>query len=163
MADEIEFIENYKTHVASAVIMMKVCHPIHKVSQPIHASTCATTAVASATRCTFILLHALDCVVLTSCFGLLYTLLNLHVCSSCLLNLFLQAALPHLIKSKGNIVNMSSMMSQTYKTVQMAYNASKAMEDAVRCLLLCPPCCGPYSLPAHNLIWTLHVMLHACH
>ena len=24
MADEIEFIENYKTHVASAVIMMKV-------------------------------------------------------------------------------------------------------------------------------------------
>ena len=42
-----------------------------------------------------------------------------------------QAALPHLAKSKGNIVNMSSMMSQTYKTIQMAYNASKAMEDAV--------------------------------
>ena len=43
----------------------------------------------------------------------------------------LQAALPHLMKSRGNIVNMSSMMSQTHKTIQMAYNASKAMEDAV--------------------------------
>ena len=43
----------------------------------------------------------------------------------------LQAALPHLIKSRGNIVNMSSMMSQTNKTIQMAYNASKSMEDAV--------------------------------
>ncbi|KAL0044428.1 hypothetical protein WJX82_006022 [Trebouxia sp. C0006] len=64
MADEIEFLENYKTHVASAVIMM-------------------------------------------------------------------QAALPHLIKSRGTIVNMSSMMSQTNKTIQMAYNASKTMEDAV--------------------------------
>jgi len=42
-----------------------------------------------------------------------------------------QAALPHLIKSKGTIVNMSSMMSQTNKTIQMAYNASKTMEDAV--------------------------------
>lgn len=28
MADEIEFIENYKTHVASAVVMMKVCLPV---------------------------------------------------------------------------------------------------------------------------------------
>lgn len=64
MADEIEFLENYKTHVASAVIMM-------------------------------------------------------------------QAALPHLIKSRGTIVNMSSMMSQTNKTIQMAYNASKSMEDAI--------------------------------
>ena len=48
----------------------------------------------------------------------------------------MQAALPHLVKSKGSIVNMSSMMSQTNKTIQMAYNASKAMEDAVSMLTL---------------------------
>ncbi|KAL3148701.1 hypothetical protein ABBQ38_014114 [Trebouxia sp. C0009 RCD-2024] len=64
MADEIEFLENYKTHVASTVIMM-------------------------------------------------------------------QAALPYLERNKGTIINMSSMMSQTNKTAQMAYNASKSMEDAV--------------------------------
>ena len=49
----------------------------------------------------------------------------------------LQAALPHLIKSKGTIVNMSSMMSQTNKTIQMAYNASKSMEDAVSTSAYC--------------------------
>ena len=54
-----------------------------------------------------------------------------------------QAALPHLAKSKGNIVNMSSMMSQTYKTIQMAYNASKAMEDAVS---ICQRTLSPASL-----------------
>lgn len=52
-----------------------------------------------------------------------------------------QAALPHLRKSRGNIVNMSSMMSQTYKTIQMAYNASKAMEDAVHCVCVCIVVC----------------------
>jgi len=32
MADEIEFLENYKTHVASAVIMMQVAQHPHFVT-----------------------------------------------------------------------------------------------------------------------------------
>ena len=47
------------------------------------------------------------------------------------LHRLMQAALPHLKKSKGTIINMSSMMSQINKTAQMAYSASKSIEDAV--------------------------------
>ena len=44
----------------------------------------------------------------------------------------------------GTIVNMSSMMSQTNKTIQMAYNSSEAMEDAVSASCRTYTCVLPY-------------------
>ena len=41
------------------------------------------------------------------------------------------AALPHLVESQGAIVNISSVMSTQHVPAQIAYNASKAMQDAV--------------------------------
>ncbi len=46
----------------------------------------------------------------------------------------MQAAMPHLLESKGAIVNISSVMSRQYLPAQIAYNASKAMQDSVRAM-----------------------------
>lgn len=43
----------------------------------------------------------------------------------------MQAALPHLVESRGAVVNISSVMSTQHIPAQIAYNASKAMQDAV--------------------------------
>lgn len=157
MADEIEFMENYKTHVASAVIMMKVsldtCQQwdsgIHcdqnpcTSSVPSHSmhSTCPFFLPATPFRavCDSAVLQQTmykQHVLLLQCIAQAWCLAGSLAVSTPAHHWFawcieLQAALPHLVKSRGNIVNMSSMMSQTYKTIQMAYNASKAMEDAV--------------------------------
>ena len=43
----------------------------------------------------------------------------------------MQAALPHLIESQGAVVNISSVMSTKCVPAQIAYNTSKAIQDAV--------------------------------
>ena len=43
----------------------------------------------------------------------------------------MQAALPYLVESRGAVVNISSVMSTQHIPAQIAYNASKAMQDAV--------------------------------